>query len=119
MPTTVALVEYRLLACHGAFDWEHEQQQPFIVSIWAELNSDEFKDDLQKTLDYSVLQQVIDEVMLQGESMRLMETLCEKMVVKLQPHQVIDSLKIRIEKPDAPLPHPGGLALVEHHWTRD
>lgn len=119
MTTTVALVDYRLLACHGAFDWEHKQQQPFIVSIWTELNSSNFNDKLQKTLDYSILQQVIDEVMITGESMRLMETLCEKMVDKLRIHNIISSIKIRIEKPDAPLPHPGGLALVEHSWTRD
>jgi len=26
---------------------------------------------------------------------------------------------VRIEKPDAPLPNEGGLAVVEHEWTRN
>ncbi len=119
MSTTVALVDYRVMARHGAFDWEHEKEQPFVVGIWAELNSDEFNDKLNKTLDYAVLQEVIDNVMIEGESLRLMETLCERMVVQLSNVQIIQSIRIRIEKPNAPLPHPGGLALVEHYWTRD
>jgi len=119
MPTTVALVDYRVMARHGAFDWEHEKEQPFVVSIWAELNSDRFDDQLDKTLDYALLQEAIDKIMIDGESLRLMETLCERMVEQLSSSKVIQALRIRIEKPDAPLPHPGGLALVEHYWTRD
>jgi dihydroneopterin aldolase len=48
-----------------------------------------------------------------------METLCKMLVAKIGENKIIDSISVRMEKPDAPFPHPGGLAVVEFEWTRD
>jgi dihydroneopterin aldolase len=47
-----------------------------------------------------------------------METMAEKMIDRLKSNSLIKKISIRIEKPDAPLPHKGGLAVVEAEWTK-
>ena len=58
----VGLENYTVLGKHGAFDFEHEYEQPFTVSIWVELNSNRFDDDISKTFNYAELQNVVHEV---------------------------------------------------------
>ena len=47
-----------------------------------------------------------------------METMAEKMISILKENDVIEKINIRIEKPNAPLPHEGGLAVVEAEWKK-
>ncbi|MCS5526034.1 MAG: dihydroneopterin aldolase [Candidatus Poseidoniaceae archaeon] len=119
MTTRIGLESYEVLARHGAFDYEHEQDQPFVISIWATLVDDVVDDKLENTLNYADLQSAIDVEVVSASPVRLMETLCEKLIQHLSKNVLIASISIRIEKPDAPMPHPGGLALVEREWTRD
>jgi len=46
----------------------------------------------------------------------MMETLCDKIIEIVSGHVNVASVKIRIEKPQAPMPHNGGLAVVERTW---
>lgn len=120
MTWIVALEDYEVVACHGAFDFEQVEAQPFVISVWVNLNSG--KDvpcDLTNTVDYGLLQTAIDEEIRDGPPARLMEELCRRLVERLNPNLIITSIRVRIEKPEAPLPHPGGLPLVEYHWSRD
>jgi len=48
-----------------------------------------------------------------------METLCSKICNEISRNSLVKEIKIRVEKPNAPLPREGGLAIVEHIWTRD
>ena len=119
MVTRIGLESYEVLAKHGVFDHEKDREQPFVVSIWATLASDLIEDDINQTLNYADLQAVVDSEIVNSKPVNLMETLCSKLVAKLCTNQLISAISIRIEKPDAPFPHPGGLAIVEHEWTRD
>ena len=119
MVTRVGLESYEVLACHGVFDFEREKQQPFIISIWASLTEDVKEDDIELTLNYAELQSAVDTEVVNSEPVKLMETLCYKLVSNISQNDVVAALSIRIVKPDAPFPHPGGLAVVEHEWTRD
>ena len=65
------------------------------------------------------LQSAVDSEVVNSKPVKLMETLCSMLVKKIGANQIVDAISIRIEKPDAPFPHPGGLAVVEHEWTRD
>ena len=47
-----------------------------------------------------------------------METMAEKMISVLKKNELIEKISIRIEKPNAPLPHEGGLAVVEAEWIK-
>ena len=119
MATRGGLESYEVMAKHGVFDYERKTKQPFVVSIWATLTSDAIEDDINQTLNYADLQKAVDSEIVNSSPVNLMETLCTKLVAKLAENQLISAISIRIEKPDAPFPHPGGLAVVEHEWTRD
>jgi dihydroneopterin aldolase len=119
LATRVGLESYEVMACHGAYDFEREKDQPFIISIWATLAADVDEDDLEQTLNYADLQAAVDSEVVNSKPVKLMETLCKMLVAKIGENKIIDSISVRMEKPDAPFPHPGGLAVVEFEWTRD
>ena len=119
MATRVGLESYEVMAKHGVFDYERDTKQPFVVSIWATLTNDAIEDEINQTLNYADLQAAVDSEIVNSNPVNLMETLCTKLVSKLAENQLISAISIRIEKPNAPFPHPGGLAVVEHEWTRD
>ena len=117
--TRVGLESYEVMACHGAYDFEREKDQPFVISIWATLAADVDEDDLEQTLNYADLQAAVDSEVVNSKPVKLMETLCKMLVAKIGKNNIVDSISVRMEKPDAPFPHPGGLAVVEFEWTRD
>lgn len=118
MVTRIGLESYEVMACHGAYDFEREKKQPFVISIWATLASDVEEDDLELTLNYADLQAAVDNEVVNSPPVKLMETLCKKLILRISENQLVESISIRMEKPDAPFPHPGGLAVVEQEWTR-
>ena len=71
----VGLENYTVLGRHGAYDFEHESKQPFTVSIWVELNHNQFDDELSNTINYADLQNVVHEVVANSPPIRLMETM--------------------------------------------
>lgn len=108
-----------MVACHGFYAHEKTEEQPFIISIWATIGDISLSNDVSCTLDYGVLQKCVDEQIVEGETASLVEELCERLVVCIAEYSQVDKIKIRIEKPNAPLPHPGGLAVVERVWFRN
>jgi dihydroneopterin aldolase len=48
-----------------------------------------------------------------------MEEMAQKIIDQLAHHAGVANLTIRIEKPNAPLPHPGGLPAIEVVWRRN
>lgn len=119
MATRIGLESYEVMATHGVFDYEKQEPQPFIISIWATLENDVEGDDINQTLNYADLQSAVDSEIVNSDPVNLMETLCGKLVSTISQNILVAAISIRIEKPDAPFPHPGGLAVVEHEWTRD
>ncbi|MDP6333925.1 MAG: dihydroneopterin aldolase [Candidatus Poseidoniaceae archaeon] len=115
---TISLEDYCIMAKHGAYDFEHLEDQPFIVTIRVTIAKGRVNDDLDKTVNYADLQATIDDILLDTEPIRLMETMAEKMIDKLKSNALIEKIIIRIEKPEAPLPHKGGLAVVEAEWSK-
>ena len=112
----VGLENYTVLGKHGAYEFEHEYEQPFVVSIWVELNHNQFDDDLSKTINYADLQNLVHEVIVNSTPIRLMETMMTKMFSKICENNLVKKISIRIEKPEAKLPNDGGLAIVEAEW---
>ena len=118
MPILVGLESYSIRASHGAFDWERGQEQTFIVSVWATIIGEPRGEDLSASLDYGLIQTWIDKAFLEMESAHLLEELAARIVDQAISQSVVSALKIRIEKPEAPLPHAGGLAVIEKTWQR-
>ncbi len=116
MSTIVAVEKYKIKGKHGVFDHEREKDQPFIVSVWVVLKESAKDDDIGTSVDYGFLQRVVHDVVTRGESVHMMETLCDKIIETISGHLNVEGVKIRIEKPQAPMPHDGGLAVVERTW---
>ena len=113
----VGLENYTVMGKHGAYDFEHQEEQPFVVSIWVELHNSNFADKLENTINYADLQALVDEVIIDSPPIRLMETMMVKMIETIRQNPLVSKINIRIEKPKAALPKDGGLAIVESQWS--
>jgi dihydroneopterin aldolase len=49
---------------------------------------------------------------------RLMEEMAQQIIDLISQNQSVSEITVRIEKPEAPLPHPGGLPMIEVLWRR-
>ena len=113
MQWRVGLEAYEVMAVHGWFEEEHLAPQPFVFTVWATLAGEERIEGLDETLNYADIQIAIDEVMLNApEPIRLMENMAQRVVDLLAAQSGVASISVRIEKPQAPLPHPGGLPVM-------
>lgn len=112
----VGLEDYTVYGKHGAYQAEHAYEQPFIVSIWVELVNNQFSDELSKTINYADLQNVAHNVIANSPPIKLMETMISKMFEEISHNKLVRKISIRIQKPEAKLPHQGGLAIVEAEW---
>ena len=116
MSTIIAVENYKLKGKHGVFDYEREKDQNFVVSIWVVLKEPASGDDLTTSVDYAFLQRTVHDIVARGESVYMMETLCDQIIEVVSGHLNVAGVKLRIEKPQAPKPHDGGLAVVERTW---
>jgi len=88
--------------------------------VWATLAGDQRIEGIEETLNYADVQIAVDEVVLKApEPIRLMEDMAQRVVDLLAAHSAVASVRVRIEKPEAPLPHPGGLPVIEVVWHRN
>ena len=120
MTIRVGLERYTVLAKHGYYAFEHEQEQPFVFTVWATLSKAKVGNELSNTLNYADIQVAIDRVMLESEApIALMEEMAEQVIEQIAAFQTVAALHVRVEKPNAPLPHPGGLPVIEVEWHRN
>ena len=112
----VGLENYTVMGKHGAYDFEHQDEQPFVVSIWVELRNSSFDDKLENTINYAELQSLVHKVIVDSPPIRLMETMMVRITESIKQNPLVSKINIRIEKPKAALPKDGGLAIVESQW---
>ena len=118
MSFTVGLDDYLVQGIHGYFDEEHQKPQPFNISVRVELSITIEDGQLGSTLDYAQLQGAVDAVILDSPPIRLLESMAIQISERIQQSNSVRRIFVRIEKPEAPLPHPGGLPYIEYTWNR-
>ncbi|MDG1539592.1 MAG: dihydroneopterin aldolase [Candidatus Poseidonia sp.] len=119
MQWRVGLEGYEVRAAHGFYEFEHHAPQPFCFTVWATLEDRDDVSELNQTLNYADIQITIDKVIHEADQpIRLMEEMAQQIIAILSEHAAVKSLSVRIEKPKAPLPHPGGLPVIEVLWQR-
>ena len=118
MSITVSLENYRIRGPHGWFEWERTQGQDLIISVKVNIVNESIE-DLTHTIDYAEIQQIIYDEVVDGEPTKLLEKLGQRIISRLRNFEQTHSIHVRIEKPEAPLPYPGGLAVVECDWLRE
>jgi dihydroneopterin aldolase/2-amino-4-hydroxy-6-hydroxymethyldihydropteridine diphosphokinase len=115
----VGLEQYVVNAVHGFYEKEHQSPQPFVFTVWAALAVKGRIEALEETLNYADIQTAIDDVMLKApKPIRLMEEMAQQIIDLISQNQSVSEITVRIEKPEAPLPHPGGLPMIEVLWRR-
>lgn len=120
MTIRVGLERYTVMAKHGYYPFEHEQEQPFVFTVWATLTNDKVGNELSNTLNYADIQVSIDQVMHRSKGpIALMEEMAEQVIRLISDFQTVAEVHVRVEKPEAPLPHPGGLPVIEAEWRRN
>ena len=112
----ICLDRFEIEAAHGVYDFE-DKPQPFIIDLAVEFERNRLDDELEQTIDYAWLQQVVADIFRQ-ERVYLMETLAQQIIDALSYKPMIETIKIRIEKPLAVLPEPSGLPSIEVEWSR-
>jgi dihydroneopterin aldolase len=104
---TISITGLRLTGYHGVFEHEKREGQEFSVDLEIELDlsSAGNTDELQNTLDYSV---VVDEVAqrVTGESVDLIETLAHGIAQLVLSHPQPTAVTVTVHKPQAPVGHP-------------
>ena len=118
MPISVGLDDYLVHGIHGFYDEEHNKPQPFNISVRVDLLSTVADGKIGSTVDYAQLQEAVDDVVLNTPPIRLLESMARRISEQIQNSENIGTVFVRIEKPEAPLPHPGGLPYIEYTWNR-
>jgi len=103
---TITITGLRLTGHHGVFDHEKREGQEFVIDVEIELDlsSARSTDELQNTVDYSV---VVDEVAqrVMGESVDLIETLAHDLAQIVLHHPQPNAVTVTVHKPQAPVGH--------------
>lgn len=97
-------LEFR--AYHGVFPEEKKLGQTFVVSLELEVSTREaaLKNDLEKTIHYGLVAERAGQLVLE-KSYDLLETLAEVIAeTLLLEYPLLQGLRVRIEKPQAPIP---------------
>jgi dihydroneopterin aldolase len=96
MSTIIAVENYRLKGKHGVYDHERRKEQPFVVSVWVVLKQPAEDDTLSTSVDYGFLQRTVFEVIARGESVQMMETLCDRIIEPISGHLNVAGVKVRM-----------------------
>lgn len=92
-------------AYHGAYPEENRLGQRFTVDL--ELGLDLYpaaaSDNLNKTVDYQAVYDIVRTI-VEGESVKLVETLAERVTERLFATFPVAHIFIRVTKPDPPIP---------------
>lgn len=95
----------RVSASHGVLPTEKEAKQLFLADVVLHLNTRTAgrSDELDKTVDYSVVADQVAEV-LGGEQFELIEAVAEAIAKKLlESHALVAAVDVTVHKPQAPL----------------
>ncbi|MDO5671317.1 MAG: 2-amino-4-hydroxy-6-hydroxymethyldihydropteridine diphosphokinase [Actinomycetaceae bacterium] len=89
---------------HGVHDFERQNGQAFSidVAIFLDTRAAALSDDLDKTVDYSVLATQL-QALLTGEPLFLIERLAERAAFIVLSNPLVEAVDITVHKPEAPL----------------
>ncbi|MBR3538206.1 MAG: 2-amino-4-hydroxy-6-hydroxymethyldihydropteridine diphosphokinase [Eubacterium sp.] len=101
----IEIEKLKIYAYHGVFDEEREQGQYFYISakLFLDLRRASMSDDLTETVSYDLVAHTIQKVVTQ-EKWNLIEAVAESVASELLlTYPGIQSVEIRVDKPDAPV----------------
>lgn len=92
---------------HGVFEEEKSKGQEFIVDVrlYLSLRSASESDNVLDTVNYAEVASKIETV-IQGPSLNLIETLADRIATKCLEFEIVDSVRVKVHKPFAPVVTP-------------
>ena len=89
---------------HGVLDFEKASGQDFIVDLElrVDLVSAATSDSLEKTVDYAVISNRVI-ALIEGEPFDLIETLAHEIAKSCLEFDMVESAKVTVHKPQAPI----------------
>ncbi|MBR5950406.1 MAG: 2-amino-4-hydroxy-6-hydroxymethyldihydropteridine diphosphokinase [Actinomycetaceae bacterium] len=105
MADVIAITGLEFMACHGVYESEHHNAQPFIVDIEVEVDTRRAgqSDSLSATISYADLAADARAVVLDGERADLIETLAEKIAERVLVRDPL-AVTVTVHKPGAAVP---------------
>ncbi|NQX36016.1 dihydroneopterin aldolase [Herbiconiux sp. VKM Ac-2851] len=103
----LTLTGLEVFAHHGAFDFERENGQLFVldVQLWLDTAGAAGGDDLAQTVHYGELAEEI-EAAVANDPVDLIETLAERVAGVVLAHPPVRQTRVVVHKPDAPITVP-------------
>jgi dihydroneopterin aldolase len=103
----IELVGLRAFAHHGVFDHERQDGQPFVIDVQVRLplGAAAGSDDLSRTVHHSELaEQVVAAV--ERDPVDLIETVAERVAAVALSFAAVESVRVAVHKPQAPIAVP-------------
>lgn len=90
---------------HGIFEEENTLGQKFIVDVelMCSVREAAATDDVTKTMNYAQVYELV-KAEVEGTRVKLLETLAEHIAKQLLTHFIIQEVRVRVTKPDPPIP---------------
>lgn len=115
---TVALKDVKFYAFHGLYPEEQLTGNHFIVDAEVTFEPKGNTEDLERTVNYEVLNKILAEEMLNTQ--KLLETVVRNMIDKiLSSYAFVDTITIGIRKINPPMPGEIGHSFVQLKYQRN
>lgn len=117
----IILNNLRFYGYHGVLHEEKLLGQEFIINVvlYLDLKEAGNDDDINKTVNYAEIYEIIQEIVTK-EKYNLIEALAMSIIKKIfENFKLIEKIKIRIDKPKAPIQGIFGyfgIELERHRW---
>ena len=117
--SSIDIHNLKVVACHGVLAEEKINRQPFLfdVSMQYDFAKAAKEDDLNLTLNYDEIMHAISDY-CKDNTFDLIETLCRRTATLLMRKYPIDSVSVRVKKPQAPVSLPFDDVSVTTTLTR-
>ncbi|HET6781710.1 MAG TPA: dihydroneopterin aldolase [bacterium] len=119
MADRIVLAGMKFFAYHGVLPIERSTGQEFVVDVELEADLSEAAraDDLEHTVDYSRVYDIVWEIM-QAEPRQLLETVADAIARQLLTLDRVQAATVRVRKPQVRLPGPLDYSSVEIRRAR-
>ena len=105
MTDRIEIIGVRGFGYHGVLESERRNGQEFIVDIVLGVSLSDLHDDLDRTVDYSVVAQRAHDVIV-GEPCQLIETVAQRIVDTCSHVPLVEFVEVAVHKPSAPIAVP-------------
>lgn len=105
VPDEIALTGLKVFGRHGVYEHERRTGQDFVVDLLLRVDTRPAaaSDDVADTVHYGELAERVAGI-VSGDPVDLLETLADRIAYDVLTDARVDSVRVTVHKPDAPIP---------------